>query len=182
MTEITLQRWEQPQYYYGFSPIGDYCIYARHRDSDILTNSNFETLEKLLFEAAKKLPEPETRYDNQEREMPSSWVYTFSASCWAFGWREYLMIRYMEHGPEGYDELVQQANALVSSIRDIYPILDEDNYWQRQDDAMTDYWKGLSMKERVELCQENDTSIFSARADYPPANVRDAWSDSGEFD
>lgn len=181
MINITLPCWETPESYYGFNPVGDYCIYARNRDSSILTNSNFEGLEKILMEVSNNLPAPEPRFDEQGREMPSSWVYTFSASCWAHGWREYLMLRHVDAGPEGYDELVQQANALVTELRDIYPILDEDDYWERQDAAMTDYWNSLSIEERVALCKDHDESIFSARADYPPANVRDSWSDSGEF-
>lgn len=175
-TKLVLQQWATPSSYYGFNPVGDYLVYARNRDSSILENSNFEVLLKLLTEHAKDLPE-------LDGESPrDQWVYTFTASCWAHGWREYLMIRYETTENSSYHKLLHAANSAVTKLKEIYPIMDEDHYLEMQNTAIDEYWENMSIEDRVELCQTSGCSIFAARYNYIPADVHSHLYDSGEFE
>lgn len=174
MTDLT--RWTTPEYYYGYNPVGDFLIGMRTRDSDILTISNFESVKERLLEAAKEFTDPNPRYDQYGHKEPSTtWIYTWTATCWAHGWREYLMIR--SDAPE---EILKVAEACTSAL-ELYPIFDEDNYYIRQEAAIEDYWKHCSIKERVHCCQKAGTSIFAARHNWPENEVFEFLMDSGEF-
>lgn len=181
MNDNYLTRWSTPNHYVGFNPIGDYLLYGRNRDSNILTNSNFEVMAERLLKKASQLPPAPPEQDAYGHEYPDGWVYTFTASCWAQGWREYLLLRTVENPPDGYQELVEYANEMFGSLMNDYPVLDDDVYSERQDEALMGYWNGLSMSERVQLCQEHGHSIFSARRNYPPERVWDDWYESGDF-
>ena len=51
-------RWETPDYYGGFNPIGDIVVYSQNRDSTILEQSNYEQIFKHLKETIKDLDRP----------------------------------------------------------------------------------------------------------------------------
>jgi hypothetical protein len=176
--EITMHRWSKPEYYWGFSPDGDYGIYAINRDSPILGQSNFDCIKKVLeeFIVKNQLPEAPTRYDSDGDEMPGGWVYDFEVGCWAHGWRKYLMLN--QDAPQ---ELIEYANEIVEDLKHCYPIFDEDDYTQRQDDAIWQYWKEMSVKWRAEECREAGVSIFAARRDELPPEVYDRFYENGSF-
>ena len=54
---------------------------------------------------------------------------------------------------------------------DGYPVLDEDDWSRREEEAVMKWWQGESVSWRVELCRDNHESIFAARHDYPPESV-----------
>lgn len=150
MSAVTLQTFRQVGAFaesymdFGETPYDAYFLYMRHRDSDCLTNSNFEVMEKLLKGA-----------------------FTFVTGCWAYGWREYLAL------PERADsETKGLAEDLLTQLR-AYPVLSEDDWCQREDEAVTGLWKGFSVKERLYWCQQGGDSIFAARHPYPPEGARD---------
>ena len=73
---------------------------------------------------------------------------------------------------------VREAELMEASLRD-YPVLNEDHYSQKQNDAIYRYWENCSIRERVEYCQENRECIFAARrADEIPENVYQRLSDT----
>lgn len=171
-----LTRWTTPDYYYGFNPVDDFLIGMRTRDSNILTISNFECFKEHLLDSSKEFPDPEPRYDEYGNEEPSTtWVYTWTASCWAHGWREYLMIR-----SDAPKEILEVAKA-CSTMLELYPIFDEDDYDRRQEAAIEDFWKNCSIKERIHYCKEAQCSIFAARRNWPDPEVFNTLMDSGEF-
>ncbi len=180
-TQITLPKWTTPDSYFGFDPVGDYVLYSRHRDSTLLTESNWECLQQELETIIEDLPKPNTRYKRtyygEEEELPSDWLYVWSASHWAVGWVEYLMIR--EDAPQ---ELIEKADELYHYLKNEYPILDDDDYSQRQDEAIYQFWQDCTLEERMEYCRKTDDSIFAARRDDEiPPDVYDYLRDMDLF-
>jgi hypothetical protein len=133
-------------------------------------------LHKTLTEKAKNLPEID---DEAPRNQ---WVYTFTVSCWARGWREYLMIRYETTENSLYLELLHAANSAIILLDEVYPILDDDHYSQMQDEAICKYWEDMSISDRVHHCQEANGNIFAARHNAIPHEVFEHLYESGEFE
>jgi hypothetical protein len=180
--EITMPVWKTPDSYFGYDPVGDFVLYSRHRDSDLLTESNWECLQRELETLIKTLPTPETRYKKtyygEDEELPSDWMYHWEAAHWAVGWVQYLMIR-----ADAPEELLEKADELYHHLKNEYPILDEMDYSEKQEDAMYQYWKDSSIKERMEFCEQAHESIFAARRDDTiPEGVYDSFRDSQLFD
>lgn len=179
--EMSMPVWKTPDSYFGFDPVGDYVLYSRHRDSDFLTESNWEMLQQELQKIIDTIPIPNTRTQinhwGEEEELPSDWMYIWSAGHWAVGWVEYLMIR--RDAPE---ELLERANDLHHYLKHEYPILDEDDYMERQDEAIYQWWKDCTLEERIDYCRKTDDSIFAARRDDEmPPDVYDYLRDSDMF-
>lgn len=168
-------KWTHPRDYAGYNPTDDYVLYMRHRDSSILDNSDFDCLYYHLRTIAKNCPEPDIRHDHRGDEIPSDWVYTWTASCWAHGWREYLMVR-----GDAPESLLKKAEECFNAINN-YLIFDEADYSRRQDAAICDYWEDMGTSERIHYCAEAGVSIFAARRNEIPSDVYDALYDSGEF-
>ena len=111
----------------------------RTRDSGILTQSNWECQIDTL-DAAK------AEYE----------IHCFEH--WANGWFE-IVIVHPDHA-----EVVEELEA---SLYD-YPVLDENHYGQAEFRAVQEYWMDMRLKDRIELCQREGASIFSARNDAVP--------------
>jgi hypothetical protein len=118
---------------------GLHVVMGRNRDSDLLTESNWE--------AAKE------RIADYE-------VIRFGH--WACGWIEYLCVnQYNENAMLEGEKIVEEI--------DSYPILDEEDFSRREDEEATRVWNDCySLSERVKLCQEYGESVFAARHEYPP--------------
>lgn len=136
--------WEVPDNYAGFSPDGDCVLYTRTRDSDSLTESNWDYMIAALSPVFIDDGNP-----------PRTRAYIWRASHWACGWIEYMMV------PPDCDKLAT-ANAIAESLAS-HPVLDDDDYSQREYDAVQEYWQSLSVRERVEYCK---TSRYESRRDW----------------
>ena len=179
MAEITMPVWKHPRDYGGFSPDGDYVLYARHRDSSLLDNSNFECLKEHFMKAIKdsNLGEAPPRKDPSGwYDIPEEWVYDWSASCWAHGWREYLMMR-----ADAPEELLKVAQEIHDDLTNNYPVFNDDDYSRRQDESVCEFWGSMSIGGRVHYCQKAEVSVFAARHEEIPIEVFDLLYDSGEF-
>lgn len=178
MKDIHMPTWKTPDSYMGFDPVGDYCLYMKTRDSEIMTESNFACIKKDMEQFIEKgdFPDPNAILDEYGEERPSDWFYTWSAGHWACGWVEYMMVR--KDAPE---EIIEKADEIYCAISD-YPIYDENDYSERQDEAMWNYWKSMSMRERIQYCKEAMESIFAARRDdCIPEGVIDHFDQYGTF-
>ena len=170
--EKTLQQWKMPDSYFGFNPIGDYGVYSRHRDSDTLTNSNWECLLKHFKELEKNYvfhTEPMEKYQtgfSTVDETPDSWVYVWSASHWAVGYIEYMMLR--EDAPK---ELHDQIEEVMDDLRNVCPVFNEDHYSAACWENKCQLWDMMSVKERIYYCQKAEISIFAARRKELPCEV-----------
>jgi len=135
---------EQESYVFFYdkaNPLGDYCVYSRHRDSEILTNCNYDIILKEL----KKI---------------SDVVYDFRVNHWAVGWVEYIIVP-----KDCQDITLEKAEELLCSLAE-YPVLDDEKYSNLQLEAKDEYWKTLDTKERIDYIKENNGNIFAARHDY----------------
>ena len=157
----TLTKWEHPDSYAGFSPVGDYVLLSKSRDSYILDEVNFDAALSQL---------------RAESEECDETFYTFRASHWACGWVEYLMVA--KSAPEG---VIAVAVDIENALAD-YPSLDDDVYSEAQWEAMHEYWAGLRLVDRLDYCRGAGASIFAARRDDEiPAPVLDDFWGSETF-
>lgn len=148
--------WKTPRYYAGFSPIGDYCILSRHRDSDILSESNWASACKSLGAEA---------YDGGAEyfsERPA--VYHWRAGHYLVGWVEYLCVR-----SDAPDDTLEAAGEIVRSLAD-YPVLDESDFSEREWDAACSAWEQSSIRDRMDYCERAGISVFAARRSKLPSD------------
>ena len=135
---------------------------SRTRDGDMLEESNWMTACTILN------AEPFDG-DQRSRAMPSNFaarpvVYHWRAGHWACGWVEYLMVR--ADAPES----VQTEAGKILECLDVYPVLDDADFSERETTQVNDYWRGLNVSARVDYLRDCGLSIFSARRDYLPAD------------
>lgn len=145
--------WKTPDCYGGFNPIGDYLILSRHRDSDLISESNWDVACKSLSAEDHDTGDLETR--------PA--VYTFRAGHWAVGWVEYLLVR-----PDAPEATLKAAGEIVCGLAE-YPVLSDDDLSERECEAELEAWRNLSVRDRADLIRRvSNCSIFAARCDHVP--------------
>ncbi len=76
---------------------------------------------------------------------------------WAYAGYEVILVH--QSDTKAITELQAIADELES-----YPVLDDEDFSQRETDALTEFWQMISMRERIEYLRELDESIFAARA------------------
>jgi hypothetical protein len=118
------------------------CPCGVNRDSDSLDQSNFATALTMLG------GESET-------------VEVHSFNHWAVGWLEIILI-------SPHDYAAQAALATIIGKLENYPVLDEDDYIERQYARATEAWQHMSTRDRIYACHEHGASIFAARHDGLP--------------
>jgi hypothetical protein len=130
--------WTHPADYGGHSPDGDYVIYARTRDSDIMANVNYDSIMET--------------FEHDES------VYDFRASHWACGWVEYIIV------PAGSpDSVLTRAADILCALAD-YPSLNDDKLCEAEYEAFCEFWDGIGTGERLDYLKQSGDSIFAARA------------------
>ena len=155
-----METWQQPQSYAGHSPIGDYVLYSRNRDSSILEDSNYELILDELTTFAEKF--------NHLRDDGEAFAYDFRTKHWACGWIEYIIIR--QDAPA---QIIELAESIDSALSD-YPVYSDDDYSERQWNEMYRYWNDIDIRERIEWLKESGESIFLARNDdHIPESMHD---------
>jgi hypothetical protein len=114
---------------------------TQNRDSEALERSNFEcALEALGGE--------------------SETVEVHRFGHWACGWWEIIAFK-----------LNSPAHEIALKIQDDldqYPVVNEDHYSEKEWNEESEYWAGLGLHERIELCGKVGISIFNARRDCLP--------------
>ena len=115
------------------------------RDSGILAESNWDATVKALAEA-----------DPEENDHE-----THRFGHWGPGWFEVILVR-----PDSRAATVAEE---IEGALSEYPVLDDHDYSERECDYVAESWRRSSVKERVELIQEDGgPSIFAARRDEVP--------------
>lgn len=143
MKNLTIKhitRWKCPSNYMGETYESYYVVYSRHRDSDLITESNWDAILSALG------GESET-------------VIVTRASHWAIGWMELLLVH------ETDSKALEMSDELIRRIED-YPILNEEDYFTREAEAKNAMWELMNLKERICLCLKSRVSIFAARHDF----------------
>lgn len=146
-----------------------YVVLGKHRDSDILTETNFTV-------ALERLQALETKLGGSNDEIP--WVRVERDSSDLVGWIEHIYIA--DDAPE---ELLDYAEDMLRKL-DGYPVLDEDRWSQAENDAIYDYWKNASDREKIDLIvehcdvDEERAMIMLDTGDFPE-EVENAMRDWG---
>ena len=126
-----LKRWRLPAHYFGETWPDYYSAgVGQSRDSDCLEQSNFAVmLERLGGE--------------------SETVIVVRESHWAVGWVEWIAIH------EGDQRALQIADELQAKLQS-YPVLDEDDFCQRGNDAAGEVWLNCyDWQSRVKYIRAN---------------------------
>lgn len=115
-----------------------------NRDSSILEQSNFATALDMIG-----------------GESVTVEVHRFGH--WACGWFELILIH-----PE-YNVTIAAAKSVVELLS-VYPVLDDDDFSNREFEAAASYWASMSVRDRADTLKRygRGVSIFAARrADLP---------------
>lgn len=115
--------------YIGSTPESSWLlVYTHNRDSDLLTESNWDSILKALG-----------------GESDDVWINR--VGHWAVGWVEYLCVR------ENSDKQ-QLAEELHDSLYD-YPVINEEDYCQREHDEAQRVWANCyNEHERIEYIRK----------------------------
>ncbi len=116
--------------------------FGQSRDSDDLEQSNFATAIAALG------GESET-------------VEIVRESHWAVGWVEWIAI----HQDDG--DALEIADKLQDRMAN-YPVLNEEDWSQREWDHAQGNWEQSSLRDKVALCCENGLSKYAARRETIP--------------
>jgi hypothetical protein len=151
----SMELWVYPGSYIGPDYSEFYCVLGQHRDSDVLTRSNYIRAKEMLEAVVKKLGD--AAWKDDECLLQES-----SASHWAVGWVEGLLVH--KDAPE---ELLREADEIVAALQD-YPVLDESHFSDMEYEEMCAAWENMNLRDRIELCVRCRISIFAARRDELP--------------
>ena len=119
----------------------------RTRDSEVLTESNFHSALEIMG-----------------GESDTVEVHRFGH--WGPGWFEIIII---------HPSRASEGEKMEDALED-YPVLDEDDYCEREYEAACERWKWMGTRERMELCVKEGVSFLAARRDEPPSEVLDRLS------
>ena len=146
--------------------VGEWAVVVgRTRDSDHLGNSNFERVQEDL---RGMLPE----------ELRREWVIIESASHWAVGWVETLLVRVYDENGE-ITEVAEEAANIVDALRD-YPVYDESDFCERE---YNEYQDEVQREvEYLNLSENDEQKVYAwilenaqeSSADYACSQVEEA--------
>lgn len=111
--------YQRPEHYAGETFYGTATLYGRHRDSDLLVQSNWETFLSELSEA-----------------IEAGHVRVTCASHWAVGWVETIRLE-----PTAPEAVKATAERLLVRLED-YPSLDDSRLSELEFEAALEYWDG----------------------------------------
>lgn len=129
--------------YYGEHPHW-LIAYSVHRDSDCLSESNFETFRKALEEL------PAVKEWTQSDECP---VQIERFHHWAVGWIDYLVI------DPACSDAVKLALEFAARLED-YPVLDETDFSDREYELAQECWNDYGRSEYVKALRKE---LFATR-------------------
>lgn len=135
-----MKLWRMPDNYMGKVWPGWYVFLGQHRDSDMLTRSNFRVALRLLG-------------------GESDTVQVVREGHWAVGWVEWIGIH------QDDEKAIALAEDIERKIED-YPALDEEDWSELEYTEAMEYWDSLSLQSKIDECREAGVSIFAARRYY----------------
>lgn len=158
------QMWVRPDNYVGKNWNGWAVIVGRHRDSDLLSNHNYESIMEVLHCSA---------IDDDAWQV-------ISVNHWAVGWIESIAVKVdNEYAACMAAQIFQQLQS--------YPIWDEDGYLQAEEQAVADLWSNLSVTQRkwhlkgLSLTEEQLDELTSIDDYYLFTDRLSPYDDSGHI-
>jgi|SRR5208283_5339985 len=147
-----LKLWQHPDSYMGATWYEYYVVVGQHRDSDVVTRSNFRVAKAELEAIEAKYPE----WDNPTDHDTAMLVNPYE-SHWAVGHVEWLGVH-----KDSPPELIMAADDLLAQI-ERYPALSGEDWTELEYTETMEYWDSLSLSSKVDYCRDCDVSIFAAR-------------------
>ena len=149
---IHLKRWTRPNCYMGAEWAQWFVFLGRNRDSDDLTNSNFDC----GLAAVKAVANKELSCDKDE--MAS--IQVVSENHWLCGWVEWIAIHEFDTAA------LECADKLMKRL-DNYPVLNEEDWSRRESEHADSVWKDCyNVGERVEYIRKHSSQFeFRSFAD-----------------
>jgi hypothetical protein len=144
-----LEPWERPDNYGGETYEDYYVVYSKSRDSDLLTQSNFDAILK----------------EHGDKEG----VEVNRASHWGVGWVEFIMVR--KDAPRGVIEALDND---ICYLAEDYPVLDEDDFSSREFEETIE---NIKSQAKVSLTDEEAGEVFRRLPDddTQPVDGGGAW-------
>lgn len=171
-----LKPYKRPDHYMG-ATWEDYFVtpFGVHRDSDILTESNHDYAVAALRKACEAAGvDPDAPMPGSRPARPDAlwdWaehsaIVTPESSHWAVGWVRGLYVH--KAAPEA---VLRKADELCERHEN-YPVLNEDDFSNREYEAAMDAWEQSSVRDRLEAIQRfgSGISIFAARRSEWPGD------------
>jgi len=149
--EPLLKLWTRPDSYIGETFEGYYVGPSVHRDSDILQKSNFDAALKMLGGES-----------SEGRD-----VVVASSSHWAVGWLDEIFVH------KDAADKVAILEDILERIAD-YPVLDEDDYRQRESEANDENYKDYGRDEALKILGFENKKLTKA----DEKKLWEAWSDA----
>jgi hypothetical protein len=159
----TYKQWRSEQRDFGDHGMSDRMDWIvtpafQHRDSDFLSQSNFNIILEMLG-------------GEQEDKVE---IHRFNH--WAVGWTELILIAPLP-------ELITIAEDIEKRLEN-HPVLDEEDWSERQYEGANQIWKHLTIKDRLEEIERfNNYNIsypicfLQSRFDYLPSGFEyDHWN------
>jgi len=147
-----MKRWEDSENYLGADYSDWFILYSRHRDSDLITQSNFDCIWNDLV---KNFPDKVNETINR-----------FYFGHWAVGWIGHIMIEQSEID----SDLWKYCTKIEWELKD-YAVYDELDYTYREYEYAHNLWQDLSLREKIEYCKRAGESIFAARHNSFPDDL-----------
>lgn len=147
---IEMKLWKHPSHYVGQTYYDYFVLIGRHRDSDDLTNANFDAALKLLGGETETMPVlHQYLHDNLDTDLNGNppAVIIARASHWAVGWSEFIGIYAL-----AFDK-IEIGNNILQQL-DNYPVLDESLYDEYQTKSAQLTWECLNYIERRNACMK----------------------------
>lgn len=117
------------------------------RDSSLLDESNWDYIIKQFKE--------------------SDTIRIIRESHWAVGWVEWLGIN------QSNKKALIKADDIMARLEN-YPLLDEEDFYRRETEAVESIWKNASLKEKIYYCNQARVNIFKARSACFPYEADDS--------
>lgn len=162
-----LERWKRPRDYFGAEWPGWYVFLGQHRDSDILTRSNF----RCAWKAVEPFSGEECKVPDDSDDAESTSVRIIRENHWAVGWVEWIGIH------DSNAEALKVADDIAGRLEN-YPVVDDDDFSAIETEEAEAYWSGMSIRERIHYTERFGLSCFAARHDLWTV---DAMVPSGGF-
>lgn len=110
--KFSLDKWRYENNYIGKDYSDYYILYSHHRDSDILNESNYQTIKKQFIDL--------------------NGVIEICSNHWAVGWVETILIH------KSAEETIEKGIEILERLSD-YPVLDERDLSNREYDLAYEY-------------------------------------------
>ena len=160
-----LKLWEYPATYIGTEWYDHYVALSTHGSADLLTESNFAVLKARLQTIAPETPPANsTGVYAVDTSTVTGWTVVHE-KCSLVRWVQWIAIH------KDAEELLRTADEAMSALEQ-YPILDEDDFSEREHDEYNRQWQeDHSEVERRRMLREYGLTLHDFSRDQWTAYI-----------